>query len=722
MWLEEWRRNVARRARTLNRQRLQNGVLVPGRVEIDNVQPVVSCGAYPAKAVVGEMVPVSAAVWREGHDQVAATLVVRYLGPRYPQVGEVRRLKAVQAVDVAAPVTNPAPARVKPMLIPMAMGQEPYVFHGQFVPDRVGLWTFRVDGWGDPIHTWRHAVVAKLDAGQGEAELNNDLLIGARLFERAATGVPRGQRDPLLQCAKALQAPGDPLTRTALALSPEIEDLLSRYPLRDLLTRGEQYGIWVDRPEARFAAWYEFFPRSTGGWDGKGKPVHGTFATAAAALPRIARMGFDVVYLPPIHPIGKVHRKGRNNTATAAPGDIGSPWAIGSDEGGHDAVHPLLGTIDDFDEFVAAARELNLEVALDLALQCAPDHPWAKDHREWFTVLPDGTIAYAENPPKKYQDIYPLNFDNDPAGLYDEVLRVVRFWMDHGVTTFRVDNPHTKPPNFWAWLIAQVKAVDPDVLFLAEAFTPPARQNGLAKLGFTQSYSYFTWRTAKWEITEFGQEIAQDADFRRPNLFVNTPDILHAVLQHNGPGMFAIRAVLAATMSPLWGVYSGYELFEHRAVFEGSEEYLNSEKYELRPRDFEGALAEGRSLEPFIGRLNEIRRLHPALREQRTIHFHTVTNDALLAYSKFDPISGDCVLIVVTLNAFGAEEATLLLDMAALGMEPHERFWVRDEITGEEYQWGATNYVRIDPARTVAHIINMPLIPSESRPILLRRR
>jgi starch synthase (maltosyl-transferring) len=697
-------------------------VLVPGRVEIDDVQPVVSCGAYPAKAVVGEVVPISAAVWREGHDEVAATLVVRYLGARYPQVNEVRRLKAVQTADTASPVDAAAPARVKPLLTSMTVGEEPYVFHGQFVPDRVGLWTFRVDGWGDPIHTWRHGVVAKLNAGQGQAELNNDLLVGARLFERAATGVPRAQRHPLLEAGRALAAPGDPLTRTALALSPEVDELLSRYPLRDLVTRGEQYGIWVDRPAARFGSWYEFFPRSTGGWDDNGNPVHGTFATATAELPRVARMGFDVVYLPPIHPIGKVHRKGRNNTATAAPGDVGSPWAIGSDEGGHDAVHPLLGTIDDFDQFVSAARDLGMEVALDLALQCAPDHPWAKDHREWFTVLPDGTIAYAENPPKKYQDIYPLNFDNDPAGLYDEVLRVVRLWMDHGVKIFRVDNPHTKPPNFWAWLIGQVKAIDPDVLFLAEAFTPPARQNGLAKIGFTQSYSYFTWRTSKTEITEFGEVNVEEADFRRANLFVNTPDILHAVLQHNGPGMFAIRAVLAATMSPLWGVYSGYELFEHRAVFEGSEEYLNSEKYELRPRDFAGALAEGRSLEPLIARLNEIRRLHPAFRDLRTIHFHDVSNEALLAYSKFDPTSGDCVLIVVTLNAFGAEEAMLSLDMAALGMEPYERFWVRDEITGEEYQWGATNYVRIDPARTVAHVVNMPLIPSEIRPTLLRRR
>lgn len=691
---------------------------MPGRIEIDDVQPVVSCGTYPARAAIGEVVPVSAAVWREGHEAVAATLVVRYLGTRYPQVADARGMKAVQAAEQEAAVTE----KVKPRQLPMTMGLEPFVFHGQFAPDRVGLWTFRVDGWGDPIHSWRYGLVAKLDAGQGEKELSNDLLVGAALFERAATGVPRQQRRPLLDAAAALRKPGDPLTRTALALAPDIEELLDQFPLRELVTRGQQHGVWVDRPLARFGSWYEMFPRSTGGRDADGNPVHGTFATAAAALPRIAEMGFDVVYLPPIHPIGKVHRKGRNNNPTAAPGDVGSPWAIGSDEGGHDAVHPALGTIDDFDDFVAATRELGMEVALDLALQCAPDHPWARDHRNWFTELPDGTIAYAENPPKKYQDIYPLNFDNDPSGLYSEVLRVVRHWIAHGVKVFRVDNPHTKPPDFWAWLIGQVKAVDPDVLFLSEAFTPPARQYGLAKLGFTQSYSYFTWRTAKWELTEFGNDIARLADFRTPNLFVNTPDILHEVLQHHGPGMFAIRAVLAATMSPAWGVYSGYELFEHRAVREGSEEYLDSEKYELRPRDFAGALAEGRSLEPFIARLNEIRRLHPALQQLRTIHFHTVDNDALMAYSKFDAETGDCVLVVVTLNAFGPEEATLHLDMAALGMEPYERFWVRDEITGEEYQWGQSNYIRIDPGRAVAHVINMPLVPEESRITLLRRR
>ena len=694
---------------------------MPGRVEIDDVAPVVSCGAYPAKAVVGEVVPVRAAVWREGHDEVAATLVVRYLGPRYPQVGETRRLKAVQVAEPTATAVEPL-ARVKPLLLPMTMGEEPYVFHGQFTPDSIGLWTFRVDGWGDPIHTWRHAIEAKLDAGQGETELSNDLILGAQLFEKAATGVPRNQRDPLRAAANALRAPGDPVSRVALALTPEVDELLKHYPLRELVTRGEQYGVWVDRPLARFGSWYEMFPRSTGGWDADGDPVHGTFATATAALPRIAQMGFDVVYLPPIHPIGKVHRKGRNNTATAVPGDVGSPWAIGSDEGGHDAVHPQLGTIADFDKFVAAVQDLGMEVALDLALQCAPDHPWASTTGSGSPNYPTAPSPTPKTHRRNTRTSTRSTSTTTPPGLYDEVLRVVRHWMDHGVKVFRVDNPHTKPPDFWAWLIGQVKATDPDVLFLSEAFTPPARQYGLAKLGFTQSYSYFTWRTSKWELTQFGEEIPAFADFRRPNLFVNTPDILHAILQHNGPGMFAIRAVLAATMSPAWGMYSGYELFEHHAVLEGSEEYLDSEKYELRPRDFAGALAAGRSLEPFIAQLNKIRRLHPALQQLRNITFHSIDNDALMAYSKFDPITGDCVLVVVTLDAFGPEEATLWLDMAALGMEHHERFWVRDEITGEEYQWGQANYIRIDPGRAVAHIINMPLIPSESRITLLRRR
>jgi starch synthase (maltosyl-transferring) len=693
---------------------------VVGRIGIDDVAPVVSGGKYPAKAVVGEIVPVRATVWREGHEAVAATLVVRYHGAAYPQLVSG---PAALATSEAVPIESVVAPRQRSTRhdLPMAMGTTPDVFHGQFTPDSVGLWTYRVDGWGDPIATWRKAVVAKLDAGQGEDELSNDLLVGARLLERATTGVPRKLRDPIIEAAELLRKPGDPFARAGAALAPEVTELLTTYPLRELVTRGEQYGVWVDRPLASFGSWYELFPRSTGGWDTKGKPIHGTFATATKALPRVADMGFDVVYLPPIHPIGKVHRKGPNNSVTAAPGDVGSPWAIGSDTGGHDAIHPELGTIEDFDEFVAATRDLGMEVALDLALQCAPDHPWAKAHPEWFTVLPDGTIAYAENPPKKYQDIYPINFDNDPSGLYAEVLRVVRFWVSHGIKVFRVDNPHTKPPDFWAWLIGKVKGEDPDVLFLAEAFTRPARLYGLAKLGFTQSYTYFTWRTAKWELTEFGQQIAEHADYARPNLFVNTPDILHESLQHGGPGMFAIRAVLASTMSSTWGVYSGYELYEHRPVREGSEEYLNSEKYELRPRDFEAALADGESLEPFLTRLNEIRRVHPALHQLRTIKFHHVDNDAMLAYSKFDPATGDQVLVVVTLNPFGPEEATLWLDMGALGMEPYDRFWVRDEITGNEFQWGQANYVRLDPAHAVAHVLNMPQVPADQRLNLLRR-
>ena len=690
---------------------------MPGRIAIDDVEPVVSGGVYPAKAVVGEIVPVCATVWREGHEAVAATLVVRYLGAAYPRLS----YGSLTSPDAATPEPVAPAARIKPSSSPMSTGRTPDIFHGQFTPDRVGLWTFRVDGWGDPITTWRHAVTAKLDAGQGEEDLDNDLVIGAALLERAAAGVPRGDRTPLREAAEALRRPGDPLTRATLALSHQVTELLAAYPLRELLTRGHQYGVWVDRPLARCSAWYEMFPRSTGGRDEAGRPVHGTFTTAAAALGRIAAMGFNVVYLPPIHPIGAVHRKGRNNSVTAERGDVGSPWAIGSSAGGHDAVHPDLGTIKTFKKFVAAARDNGMEVALDLALQCAPDHPWAASHRQWFTELPDGTIAYAENPPKKYQDIYPLNFDNDTAGLSREVLRVVRHWISHGVTIFRVDNPHTKPPDFWAWLIGQVKADDPDVLFLAEAFTRPARMYGLAKLGFTQSYSYFTWRTAKWELEEFGRQIAEHADYARPNLFVNTPDILHESLQHGGPGMFAIRAVLAATMGTSWGVYSGYEVFENVPVRPGSEEYLDSEKYELRPRDFAGALAEGRSLEPFLARLNEIRRLHPALCQLRTIRFHHVDNDALLAYSKFDPVSGDTVLVVVTLNPFGAEQGTVWLDMGALGMETYERFWVRDEVSGEEYQWGQANFVRLEPARAVAHILNMPLVPADRRTNLLRR-
>jgi starch synthase (maltosyl-transferring) len=423
-------------------------------------------------------------------------------------------------------------------------------------------------------------------------------------------------------------------------------------------------------------------------------------------LPAIADMGFDVVYLPPIHPIGRTFRKGRNNTLDPGPEDPGVPWAIGSEEGGHDAVHPDLGTIDDFDAFVARAAELDLEVALDFALQCSPDHPWVREHPEWFTARADGTIAYAENPPKKYQDIYPLNFDNDPEGIFTEILRVLRHWMSHGVRIFRVDNPHTKPVAFWERLLGVVRRTDPDVVFLSEAFTRPPMMQTLAKVGFHQSYTYFTWRNSKDELESYLRELSTEtADFLRPNFFVNTPDILHAFLQYGGPPAFKIRAVLAAMASPSWGVYSGYELFEHVAVRPGSEEYLDSEKYQYRPRDWAAAEREGRSLAPYLRLLNQLRRTHPALRQLRNFHLHYIDSPQMMAWSK--RLDDDVVLVVVNLDPHGAREGTVSLDMPALGLNWGERFLVHDEIGDAVYLWGQHNYVRLDPFVEPAHIFTI---------------
>ena len=652
-----------------------------GRLGIDDVNPTAGGGRHPSKAVVGEVVPIGATVWREGHDAVAANVVWKRVGSR----GAAHHV------------------RMDPV------GKDTDRFEAVVVPDEPGLWTFRVDAWSDPWSTWRHAVTVKLDAGQSAVELANDLEVGARLLQRVGRRPgERPNRDLLFGAANALRDTALPLNaRVAPALFPAVQKIMTERPIRELITRGRPQQVYVDRDRALFGSWYEFFPRSTGGRDETGRPIHGSFVTAGKQLDRVAAMGFDVVYLPPIHPVGTVHRKGRNNSVNAGPGDVGSPWAIGSADGGHDAIDPELGTLEDFDQFVDRARDLGMEIALDFALQCAPDHPWVAEHPEWFTVRPDGTIAYAENPPKKYQDIYPINFDNDPAGIYAESLRVVLHWVEHGVRIFRVDNPHTKPPNFWHWLIWQVKARYPDVLFLAEAFTRPARLFGLARLGFTQSYSYFTWRTTKEELTEFALMHAERADEARPNLFVNTPDILHESLQHGGRGMFAIRATLAATMAPTWGVYSGFELYEGEAVRPGSEEYLNSEKYELRPRDFEAAAARGDSLEPYITRLNEIRRAHPALQQLRDIQFHHVDNDQIIAYSRTDRATGDTVLVVCTLDSFNAQQGTTALDMPALGAGWDDQLTVHDEISGESYTWGQFNYVRLEPWNQVAHIFRV---------------
>jgi starch synthase (maltosyl-transferring) len=476
------------------------------------------------------------------------------------------------------------------------------------------------------------------------------------------------------------------------------------------VTSSPRYEVWVDRPRALYGSWYEFFPRSEGSVVG-GRATHGTFATASERLPAIADMGFDVVYLPPIHPIGRVNRKGPNsaqfpggNPTDVGPDEVGSPWAIGSAEGGHDAVHPELGTMEDFKAFVARTEELGMEVALDFALQAAPDHPWVEKHPEWFTTKPDGSIAYAENPPKKYQDIYPINFDNDPEGIYAECLRVIRVWIEAGVKIFRVDNPHTKPLSFWHWLIWEVKKTDPDVLFLAEAFTRPAMMHQLARIGYTQSYTYFTWRTERGELEEYGRELATNSHYMRPNFFVNTPDILHESLQYGGPPMFKIRAVLASMMSPTWGVYSGFELFEHVAVKPGSEEYLDSEKYSLRPRDWAAAEASGRSLAPYLRKLNEARRAHPALQQLRTLHFHAVDNPNLICFSKTDPGSQDAVIVVVNLSSHNTQIGTTALDLPVLGLDWHERFRVTDELSGAVYDWGQFNYLELDPYREPAHV------------------
>jgi len=654
---------------------------VTGRLGIDEVTPAAGGGRYPSKAVVGESIPITAVVWREGHDALGATVVWQ----KFDGNGASQQFR----------------------MVPDGIGTDRWTT--SVVADDEGLWTFRVDAWSDPWSTWLHVIQAKVNAGQDAVELGNDLESGALLLERVGRRpAQRPNRELLFASAQALRERLHPVPeRIALALSEQVRDLMYSRPIRELLTRGRTQQVWVDRRRALYSSWYEIFPRSTGGRDETGRAVHGTFVTASKQLDRIAEMGFDVVYLPPIHPIGEVNRKGRNNHVNAQPGDVGSPWAIGSCEGGHDAIHPELGTLEDFDEFVTKVRELGMEVALDLALQTAPDHPWVTSHPQWFTTRPDGTIAYAENPPKRYQDIYPINFDNDPTGLYAEVLRVCEHWISHGVRIFRVDNPHTKPPNFWHWLIWQLKAKHPDVLFLAEAFTRPARLYGLARLGYTQSYTYFTWRTNKQEIIDFAAELAANADEARPNLFVNTPDILHESLQVGGRGMFAIRAALAATMSPSWGVYSGFELYEDQAVRPGSEEYLNSEKYELRPRDFEGALTKGNSLQPWLTRLNEIRKAHPALQQLRDIHFHHVDNDALIAFSKTDPVSGDTVICVITLDPANPQQGTVWLDLPTLGLDWSDEFGVHDQVTDGRYLWRQANFVRLEPWQTVCRIFHV---------------
>ncbi|KAK1182239.1 alpha-1,4-glucan--maltose-1-phosphate maltosyltransferase [Streptomyces sp. NBS 14/10] len=650
-----------------------------GRIPVLDIRPLIDCGRRPAKAVVGESFEVSATVFREGHDAVRANVVLRDPAGRSGPWTPMHEL---------APGTDRWGAEV--------------------TPSAQGRWSYTVEAWSDPITTWRHHATIKIPAG-----IDTDLVLeeGARLHERAAAGVPKNDgREAVLRAVDGLRDERRPVAdRLAAALAPDVTDVLGRHPLRELVTASRSMPLLVERERALFGSWYELFPRSEGARVAEDRrPLSGTLRTAAERLPAIAAAGFDVVYLPPIHPIGTSYRKGPNNALSAGPYDVGSPWAIGSAAGGHDAIHPDLGTLDDFGHFVERARELRMEVALDFALQCSPDHPWVDKHPEWFHRRADGTIAYAENPPKKYQDIYPIAFDTDFTGLVRETERVLRFWMSHGVRIFRVDNPHTKPVVFWEKVIGDINRTDPDVIFLAEAFTRPAMMHTLGAIGFQQSYTYFTWRNTKQELTDYLTELSGDAaGYMRPNLFVNTPDILHAHLQEGGRPAFEARAVLAATLSPTWGVYAGYELCENTPLRPGSEEYLDSEKYQLRPRDWEAAERAGRTITPLLSCLNRLRRRHPALRQLRNLRFHHADNDSVIAYSKR---TGDsCVLTVVNLDPHHTQEATVSLNMPELGLDWHESAPVRDELTGETYHWGRDNYVRLEPGRPMApaHVLSV---------------
>ena len=653
-----------------------------GRIPIRQLSPQQPENLWPATGFVSEVVPFQATVFKEGHDVLGVDLLLT--DPEGSQ--SIHRMRAV------APGTDRWQADVQ--------------------METAGDWAWSVQAWVDDYASWLHDAEIKVPAGI-DAELM--LTMGAVLLDRAQTADPASRvlKDAAQVVSKRSLGAEE---RLAAAADPRVVAALRAKPLASLVSLSMPLTLRVERARAAVGSWYEFFPRSEGAKqknDGSWKS--GTFRTAARRLPAIAAMGFDVVYLPPIHPIGSSYRKGPNNTLDPGPHDPGSPWAIGSAAGGHDAIHPDLGTETDFVSFLGSAKKAGLEVAIDLALQCSPDHPWVTEHPEWFTTLPDGSIAYAENPPKKYQDIYPLNFDNDPDGLGAEILRVVRHWISLGVKIFRVDNPHTKPLRFWEWLLHEVNTAHPDVVFLAEAFTRPAMLRALAQVGFQQSYTYFTWRNTKEELEEYLQQLAHEtSDYLRPNLFVNTPDILTEYLQFGGPAAYKVRAAIAATASPTWGVYSGYELFEDVAR-PRSEENIDNEKYQYRPRDYAAAEAEGRSLAPYLEQLNRIRSEHPALRQLRNLDVHWSDDPSILVYSKhldrryIRSGRSDAIIVVANVDPHAVRETTVRLDLTRFGLEADATVEVTDLITREKFTWGADNYVRLDPFTEPVHILSVDL-------------
>jgi starch synthase (maltosyl-transferring) len=648
---------------------MNSSALTPPQLVIENVTPALDGGRYPIKRVIGRVIEVSADIFKDGHDLIAARILFR------------------------------RPGETEFRLAPLNYRFDADRWHGSFKVDQIGLWQYLVEAWPDRFGTWRSELGKRLNAGQ---DVRPELLEGASLLARLAVKLVGPSRARIDEAAKRLADPALSLEeRLKVAFADDVLELVSAPLFADEATRSAPLEVYADRAEACFSAWYELFPRSQGREPGK----HGTFADTARRLPEIAALGFDVIYLPPIHPIGETHRKGRNNVPTCLPGDVGSPWAIGGKEGGHTAVHPQLGTLADFEVLAASARDFGIEIALDFALQCSPDHPWVKEHPEWFFIRPDGSIRYAENPPKKYEDIYPINFwCKDRQALWNACRDVVLFWIARGVSIFRVDNPHTKPLSFWEWMIRDVQAAHPEAIFLSESFTRPKRMKNLAKLGFTQSYTYFTWKNSAWELRDYLNELTRSemAEYYRPNFFANTPDILHEFLQTGGRPAFRIRLLLAATLSPTYGIYSGYELCEGVPVHHGSEEYLDSEKYEIRVRDWN---APG-NIKQDISKLNRIRREEPALHELTNLSFLNTDFNAILAYKKSVP--GSDLIVVVNLDPHAMHETMVEVPLDELGIGAGEAYEMADLLTGARYTWrGAKNYVRLDPVERVGHVFRV---------------
>ena len=640
----------------------------PGRVIIEGVQPEVDGGRFPIKRSAGESVQVEADIFTDGHDIISALLLHR------------KEADGAWKGVFMKPLVNDR-------------------WRASFRVEEIGRYFYTFQAWVDRFMTWRRDIRKKIDAGQ---EVSVDLLMGSDIIRNAASQADGADQTMLISWAELLVSDKSLSEKIKMALDANLARVVNRYPDRSHATRyAKKLPVAVQRSKARFSSWYEMFPRSCSGTEER----HGTFKDCEARLPYIAEMGFDVLYLPPIHPIGKSHRKGKNNSLQVGPDDPGSPWAIGAPEGGHRAVHPKLGTLEDFRQFISKAKECGIEVALDLAFQCTPDHPYVQEHPEWFYRRPDGTIQYAENPPKKYEDIYPFNFENEHwQDLWRELLGVVRFWIENGIHIFRVDNPHTKPFAFWKWLIGGVKRENPETIFLAEAFTRPRVMYRLAKIGFTQSYSYFAWRNTKWELTQYFTELtrAQVQEFFWPNLWPNTPDILTEYLQMGGRPAFAVRLVLAATLGASYGIYGpAFELAENTAREPHSEEYLNSEKYQIRSWDIERS----DSLKPFIARVNRIRRENPALQNDRNLNFHKVDNEQLIVYSKHTDDLSNIILVVVNLDPHHTHSGWLEFSLETVGLDPRQSFQVHDLLSDARYLWHDThNFVELNPQIVPAHI------------------